>query len=68
MGIIEQWGTGLLRMIQGCREYGVHEQEFIDMGVLYMLKAYMFTDIIFSVFLHIQTGHIIFYGHELDWI
>ena len=53
-------------MIQGCREYGVHEQEFIDMGDLYMLKAYMFTDIIFSAFLHIQTGHIIFYGHELD--
>lgn len=55
-------------MIQGCREYGVHEQEFIDMGDLYMLKAYMFTDIILFVFLHIQTGHIIFYGHELDWI
>ena len=32
MGIIEQGGTGLQRMIQGCREYGVQEPEFIDMG------------------------------------
>ncbi len=23
MGIIEQWGTGIERMIQECREYGV---------------------------------------------
>ena len=32
MGIIEQWGTGLQRMIRGCKEYGVREPEFIDMG------------------------------------
>ncbi len=32
MGIIEQWGTGLQRMIRGCREYGVQEPEFVDMG------------------------------------
>lgn len=32
MGIIEQWGTGLQRMIRGCRGYGVQEPEFVDMG------------------------------------
>lgn len=32
MGIIEQWGTGFQRMIQGCKEYSVQEPEFIDMG------------------------------------
>lgn len=32
MGIIEQWGTGLQRMIRSCREYGVREPEFVDMG------------------------------------
>ncbi len=32
MGIIEQWGTGFQRMIQGCREYGIQDPEFIDMG------------------------------------
>ena len=32
MGIIEQWGTGLQRMIRGCKEYGVREPEFTDMG------------------------------------
>ncbi len=25
MGIIEQWGIGIQRMIQGCREYGVQK-------------------------------------------
>lgn len=32
MGIIEQWGTGFQRMMQGCRTYGVQDPEVIDMG------------------------------------
>lgn len=40
MGIIEQCGTGLQRMILGCREYGVHEQEFIDMGDAFRVNFY----------------------------
>lgn len=40
MGIIEQWGTGLQRMIQGCREYGVREPEFIDMGDAFRVNFY----------------------------
>ncbi len=40
MGIIEQWGTGLQRMIQGCREYGIREPEFIDMGDAFRVNFY----------------------------
>lgn len=40
MGIIEQWGTGLQRMIRGCREYGVREPEFIDMGDAFRVIFY----------------------------
>ena len=40
MGIIEQWGTGLQRMIRGCREYGVREPEFVDMGDAFRVIFY----------------------------
>lgn len=40
MGIIEQWGTGFQRMIQGCKEYGVREPEFIDMGDAFRVNFY----------------------------
>lgn len=40
MGIIEQWGTGIQRMIQGCKEYGVREPEFIDMGDAFRVNFY----------------------------
>ena len=40
MGIIEQWGTGIQRMIQGCREYGVREPEFVDMGDAFRVNFY----------------------------
>ena len=40
MGIIEQWGTGLQRMIRGCREYGIQEPEFIDMGDAFRVIFY----------------------------
>ena len=43
MGIIEQWGTGLQRMIIGCREYGVREPEFIDMGDAFRVIFYRST-------------------------
>lgn len=43
MGIIEQWGTGLQRMIRGCREYGVREPEFIDMGDAFRVIFYRST-------------------------
>lgn len=40
MGIIEQWGTGIQRMIQGCKEYAVQEPEFIDMGDAFRVNFY----------------------------
>lgn len=40
MGIIEQWGTGFQRMIQGCKEYGVQAPEFIDMGDAFRVNFY----------------------------
>lgn len=40
MGIIEQWGTGFQRMIRGCREYGVREPEFVDMGDAFRVIFY----------------------------
>ncbi len=40
MGIIEQWGTGIQRMIQGCKEYGVQIPEFIDMGDAFRVNFY----------------------------
>lgn len=40
MGIIEQWGTGFQRMIRGCKEYGVREPEFIDMGDAFRVNFY----------------------------
>lgn len=40
MGIIEQWGTGFQRMIQGCKEYGIREPEFIDMGDAFRVNFY----------------------------
>ena len=43
MGIIEQWGTGLQRMIRGCREYGVREPEFVDMGDAFRVIFYRST-------------------------
>lgn len=42
MGIIEQWGTSIQRMIQGCREYDVREPEFIDMGDAFRVNFYRF--------------------------
>lgn len=40
MGIIEQWGTGFQRMIQGCKEYSVREPEFVDMGDAFRVNFY----------------------------
>lgn len=40
MGIIEQWGMGLQRMIRGCREYGVRKPEFIDVDVAFWVNFY----------------------------
>ena len=32
MKIIEEWGTGISRIISGCKEYGLPEPEFLEIG------------------------------------
>jgi ATP-dependent DNA helicase RecG len=32
MKIIEEWGTGISRIISGCKEYGLPEPEFMEIG------------------------------------
>lgn len=32
MGLIEAWGTGIPRMIKECREYGLREPVFEELG------------------------------------
>ena len=32
MKIIEEWGTGISRIISGCKEYGLPEPEFVEIG------------------------------------
>ncbi len=40
MEVIEQWGTEIQRMIQGCTEYGVRKPKFIDMGYVFWVNFY----------------------------
>jgi predicted HTH transcriptional regulator len=40
MHIIEDWGTGIRRMIDGCREYGIHDPEFIQLGTKLRVNIY----------------------------
>ncbi|GHU49834.1 hypothetical protein FACS1894127_4000 [Clostridia bacterium] len=40
MHIIEDWGTGIRRMIGGCREYGISDPEFIELGSKLRVNIY----------------------------
>ncbi len=40
MRIIESWGTGIKRMIVSCREYGVREPEFLEIGDNFRVNLY----------------------------
>jgi predicted HTH transcriptional regulator len=40
MHIIEDWGTGIRRMIDGCREYGIRDPEFIQLGTKLRVNIY----------------------------
>ena len=45
MKIIEGWGSGIPRMIQECREYGLRELELIDMNGAFRINMYRNTPI-----------------------
>lgn len=40
MKIIESWGTGIKRMISSCRDYGIQEPEFLEIGDSFRVNFY----------------------------
>ncbi|MGI6502308.1 MAG: ATP-binding protein [Anaerostipes sp.] len=40
MKIIEKWGTGIPRIIKSCKEFGIREPEFIEMGMDIRVNLY----------------------------
>jgi predicted HTH transcriptional regulator len=40
MRIIENWGTGIQRIINGCREYGIADPEFVELGTDFRVNIY----------------------------
>lgn len=40
MGLVESWGTGLLRVRELAREYGLQEPEFVEMSGLFRVNLY----------------------------
>ena len=40
MGIIEEWGTGLIRVIEYCKQTGLQPPEFIESGTFFRVNIY----------------------------
>lgn len=40
MHIIESWGTGIKRIVSSCREYGLKEPEFLEIGDSFRVNLY----------------------------
>lgn len=40
MKIIEKWGTGIPRIIQSCKDFGIREPEFIELGMDIRVNLY----------------------------
>jgi predicted HTH transcriptional regulator len=40
MYIIEKWGTEIQRVIDGCREYGIEDPEWIELGTTFRVNIY----------------------------
>ena len=40
MHIIDDWGTGIQKIINGCREYGISDPEFIEIGTSFRVNIY----------------------------
>lgn len=40
MHIIENWGTGIKRMIESCKEYGIREPELLEIGDSFRVNLY----------------------------
>ena len=40
MHIIDDWGTGIQKIIDGCRDYGISDPEFIELGTSFRVNIY----------------------------
>ena len=40
MHIIDDWGTGIKKIIDGCRDYGIRDPEFIELGTIFRVNIY----------------------------
>lgn len=40
MNMIETWGSGIPKLMESMREYGLEEPEFIDMGIGLRINLY----------------------------
>jgi predicted HTH transcriptional regulator len=40
MHIIDDWGTGIKKIIDGCRDYGISDPEFIELGTSFRVNIY----------------------------
>jgi predicted HTH transcriptional regulator len=40
MHIIDDWGTGIQKIIEGCKSYGISEPEFIELGASFRVNIY----------------------------
>jgi len=40
MHIIDDWGTGIQKIINGCRDYGISDPEFIELGTSFRVNIY----------------------------
>ena len=45
MRIIEEWGTGISRIISGCKEYGLSDPEFIEVGDSFRVNIFRKTSL-----------------------
>jgi ATP-dependent DNA helicase RecG len=48
MKIIEEWGTGISRIISGCKEYGLPEPEFMEIGYSFRVNIFRKPEYIFK--------------------
>lgn len=45
MNMIEEWGSGISKLMREMKEYGLREPEFIDMGIGFRVNLYRKQDV-----------------------
>ena len=49
MNLVEAWGSGIPKLMQAMKEYGLREPEFIDMEVAFRINLYRGQNVIIGV-------------------